>query len=396
VGDFANNRVQKFDSSGNFLLKFGSSGALSGQFAGPRQIVVDPADGHVFVVDAGHSRVEEFNSRGVYLSQLGTAGTASGQFSSPDGVALDPSTGALYVVSNQGAEHVARFGLPAAPVCAASSASTTGASAVAIQLSCTAASGFAPGYEIASPPGHGTVSALNPYTGSFAYAAQPGFAGTDTFTYHGVLDGTQSADRTVRITVSPPPPPVCHHVAVATTERHSVTIHLSCSKPGAAPLTYRVDVEAANGTLGTINQATGQVTYAPAAGFSGIDSFTYHASNSGGAATPQTVTIRVRPVVKLTSPAPGAHTTQRTLVFRGTGSVGEPDSDQVTVKIVAGKSIGGRLVEALHATLAPSGAWSITPSPALPAGTYTVRAQQSDTAGLVGFSPAHTFTVRRR
>jgi hypothetical protein len=45
--------------------------------------------------------------------------------------------------------------------------------------------------------------------------------------------------------------------------------------------------------------------------------------------------------------------------------------------------------------VAPNGAWSVSPAKALPDGTYTAEAKQSDVAGLVGASAAHTFTVHK-
>jgi VCBS repeat-containing protein len=59
---------------------------------------------------------------------------------------------------------------------------------------------------LASGPAHGTVT-LNA-DGSFAYVAQAGYAGADSFTYT-VSDGRDAASATVAITVeaAPPPPP---------------------------------------------------------------------------------------------------------------------------------------------------------------------------------------------
>jgi DNA-binding beta-propeller fold protein YncE len=60
VGDFGeNNRVQKFDSNGNFITKWGSSGSNDGQFLDPLGIAVD-STGNVYVVDSGHSRIQVF------------------------------------------------------------------------------------------------------------------------------------------------------------------------------------------------------------------------------------------------------------------------------------------------------------------------------------------------
>jgi sugar lactone lactonase YvrE len=87
VTDPGNNRVQKFDSQGNYESQFGSSGTGNGQFNGPTGIAID-ASGNVYVTDAGNARVEKFDANGNYLSQFGSYGTGNGQFHGPFSVVL--------------------------------------------------------------------------------------------------------------------------------------------------------------------------------------------------------------------------------------------------------------------------------------------------------------------
>ena len=58
---FINNRIQKFDSSGNFITKWGSNGSGDGQFNGPQGVAVD-GSGNVYVVDAYNHRIQKFTS----------------------------------------------------------------------------------------------------------------------------------------------------------------------------------------------------------------------------------------------------------------------------------------------------------------------------------------------
>ena len=53
---------QKFDSNGQFLTKWGSSGTGDGQFAHPVAIAVD-AQGNSYVADYGSDRVQLFQQR---------------------------------------------------------------------------------------------------------------------------------------------------------------------------------------------------------------------------------------------------------------------------------------------------------------------------------------------
>jgi DNA-binding beta-propeller fold protein YncE len=59
VVDGGNNRIQKFDSNGTFITKWGISGAGDGQFEQPTGIAIDSL-GNVYVVDRGNSRIQVF------------------------------------------------------------------------------------------------------------------------------------------------------------------------------------------------------------------------------------------------------------------------------------------------------------------------------------------------
>jgi DNA-binding beta-propeller fold protein YncE len=59
VADTNNNRIQKFDPDGKFLLKFGSGGYRAGEFSGPSGIAVD-SSGNVYVTDTYNHRVQKF------------------------------------------------------------------------------------------------------------------------------------------------------------------------------------------------------------------------------------------------------------------------------------------------------------------------------------------------
>ena len=119
VVDGSNNRVEVFDSSGNYLSQFGTSGAGNGQFSFPFGVAIDPSSGDLYVTDTGNCRVEEFTPTGQYLSQFGSCGTGNGQFEYPNDVALSPTTGDIYVTDrvnnnvqlfNSSFQYVSTFG----------------------------------------------------------------------------------------------------------------------------------------------------------------------------------------------------------------------------------------------------------------------------------------------
>lgn len=88
------NRVQKFDSSLNYLLKFGTSGSGDAQFSLPKAIEVD--DSKIYVADTSNNRVQIFNSTGTFSFKFGTGGSGDVQFDSPEGITSDLS-GDIYV-----------------------------------------------------------------------------------------------------------------------------------------------------------------------------------------------------------------------------------------------------------------------------------------------------------
>jgi len=76
VADRLNHRIQVFDSSGNNPFAFGSSGVGPGQFGagvGPFGVAYDTVRNNVIVTDPANNRIQIFDSQGNYLSEILTA-----------------------------------------------------------------------------------------------------------------------------------------------------------------------------------------------------------------------------------------------------------------------------------------------------------------------------------
>ena len=91
-----NQRIQKFDSNGNFLLKFGVYGSGDGEFSTPSDLST-AINGFVYVVDSNNHRVEKFDSDGNYLSQFGTNGSGDGEFAGPSSIFIDKASSTIYI-----------------------------------------------------------------------------------------------------------------------------------------------------------------------------------------------------------------------------------------------------------------------------------------------------------
>jgi sugar lactone lactonase YvrE len=66
IADTGNNRIQKFDSSGRFILEFGALGSSSGELNGPTDAVENSLS--IYVVDSMNERVLEYDLEGNFLS----------------------------------------------------------------------------------------------------------------------------------------------------------------------------------------------------------------------------------------------------------------------------------------------------------------------------------------
>ena len=153
-------------------------------------------------------------------------------------------------------------------------------------------------------PSHGSLNLGN--DGGFTYKPDAGFVGTDVFTYH--PSDTLLLGTTVTITVSDVAP-----VAVADAYATSAGTELRIDPPGVLAndkdadgdgLTAALVSDVSHGSLEL--RTTGEVRYTPAAGFSGIDGFTYRAWDGAAWSLPAAVTITVAGPTPRPTPRPSA------------------------------------------------------------------------------------------
>jgi DNA-binding beta-propeller fold protein YncE len=102
VNDLGNSHIQKFDTNGKFIMKFGSTGTGDGQFSQMEHIALDKFD-NIYVNDpqsgpsgSGNPRVQKFDSNGHFITKWGSYGSGDGQFVDPEHLAID-SDGFVYV-----------------------------------------------------------------------------------------------------------------------------------------------------------------------------------------------------------------------------------------------------------------------------------------------------------
>ena len=216
---------------------------------------------------------------------------------------------------------------------------------------------------LVSNPAHGGVELAA--DGSFTYLPQPGFHGTDSFSYQ-ASDGTTSLTTvvaTIEVAEGPNRPPAAADDEVTTAEDTPV----SADAPGLLANDGDDDGDALTAVLlsdpahGALQLAPdGSFTYVPEAGFHGADAFVYRANDGELDSAPATVNITVTPVddvpiatsdqamgtedVPIHVPAPG--------VLANDGDV---DGDALTAAVVSGPAHG-------HVDLATDGSFTYTPN----------------------------------
>ncbi|NLS27358.1 hypothetical protein S2M10_23530 [Sphingomonas sp. S2M10] len=176
---------------------------------------------------------------------------------------------------------------PAAPTVAnVSNVPVPYGAATAIDLS-TSITGAHTSIAVSTAPTHGTTSVTGDVV---TYTPAAGYYGADSFTYTATGPGGTSAPATVNLTVATPAPPTVANVSdVAAAYGAATAIDLSNATTGT-----HSSIAVANAPAhGTASVAGDVITYTPAAGYYGADSFTYTATGPGGTSAPGTVTVTV-------------------------------------------------------------------------------------------------------
>jgi len=275
---------------------------------------------------------------------------------------IDAETGVIAFSPAAGASGVATFGYTAtvdgavsqvatvtvaiAPTLAPITRTTENATPIALDLTAGAV-GSDLFYQVADGgPEHGELSG-SVVSGAFSYTPEAGFSGVDAFSVRAVDgDGTASAAAQVRITVLPAALPSAPDVSLPTDAGEDLVFTLP-APDGTGPFTYELVPGGFPEEAGelTIDPETGEVTFSPAPGVSGVIEAEYRVVDDAGNASPaQTITLTVRP----SAPAGGAEAdrgdggiTVPAPVVNGTGpfsfALDElPDPDVATVEIDPG------------------------------------------------------------
>ncbi|MEZ5926738.1 MAG: tandem-95 repeat protein [Hyphomicrobiaceae bacterium] len=216
-----------------------------------------------------------------------------------------------------------------------------------------------------SQAAHGTVT--NNGDGTFTYAPDADFNGSDSFTYT-IKDVTGRAPVTVTVSIVVNPlndaPAAAPTSAVSGAEDTAIAGAILASDVDGDTLTYSVPTSGtgapSRGTV-SINAATGEYVYTPGADFHGTDTFTVTVSDGNGGSVEQVVTVTVNPVNDApTTAATGTASGNEDTVITGTVTGSDIDGDTLTYSVV--NSGAGAPASGTVSINASTGLYSYTPN----------------------------------
>lgn len=161
-------------------------------------------------------------------------------------------------------------------------------------LSATDPDGNSLTYNIISNGAQGTVTITNIATGAYTYVPKVNAIGNDTFTFKANDGKVNSNLATVTVTINPlNDPPVASNGNLTTTEGVPVAGTLSAVDPDSTLLTYFVVNNGVKGVVNITNSTTGAYSYTPNSNISGIDSFTFKATDGVTASNTATIVVTI-------------------------------------------------------------------------------------------------------
>jgi len=109
VSEYRGGRISVLDRNGNWLSYIGSKGLGEGQLVGPQNLAVDE-DGYLYVVDYGNRRISKFDPEGTFIISFGLKNAGFPGLVSPTGIvaingkifAADNAAKAIYMFDPNG------------------------------------------------------------------------------------------------------------------------------------------------------------------------------------------------------------------------------------------------------------------------------------------------------
>ncbi len=220
-----------------------------------------------------------------------------------------------------------------APVAEAQSVSTDAGVTLSIALVANDVEGDSLSYAVANVPSNGALTGAAP---DLIYTPNANFSGADSFTFTAADgNGGLSPAATVSITVADTnDAPVALAQSLTTAMDVPLSVTLAGTDADGDDLSFTVDTLPSNGTVTGLPPT---VTYAPMAGFTGVDSFTFTANDGMEDSAEATITVTVQ--ASNAAVFCGDPLTDR-LVDQGTFIWQDCNDSTWYLRVLAGQSVG--------------------------------------------------------
>ncbi|MEO7732722.1 MAG: Ig-like domain-containing protein [Kofleriaceae bacterium] len=255
-----------------------------------------------------------------------------------------------------------------APVATGTSATTDEDTAVTVTLAGTDIDGDTLDVVIDGAPAHGALTGLarqSSTTFTATYTPALDYNGDDSFTFHVRDASVSSSVATLTIHITPTnDAPIASAGSTSLDEDGSGVTAMSGTDAEGQALIFAIVTGPAHGTLGAISvlgASLAQVTYTPAANYSGPDSYTFTVSDGSATSAPATHTITVNPVndapVASAATVTTSEDTPVTIAFAGT------DIDSATLNLTLDSAPAHGTLTGLARTSGTTFTALYTPSP---------------------------------
>ena len=244
VADTGNHRIQKFNTSGTFLVKVGSKGSAPGLFNVPSGVMTE--DNDVVVADTANHRIQRFDAQGNLIATFDGSDTIAGSMNAP--VALSAAPGARTLVLERGGCRVQVLVRDnVAPVTTVSGVPATPVREATLTFSAV------------DPDGSG-IAATYIREGGVARLAAPLVLNTEgihTVSYWSVdVIGNIESEETTQVTIDRTPPVGAFQVAGGSAATSATSVAVSSAVGGASQMRFAVDAAPTTGGWGDYASVT--------------------------------------------------------------------------------------------------------------------------------------------
>ncbi len=186
------------------------------------------------------------------------------------------------------------------------------------------------------------IAAINdPATGAFTYTPAANVSGIDTFTFKANDGIADSNTATVTVTVTAiNDAPTAYPDSVTTAEDTALGITLMATDVESPTVIFALVGGPTKGTAVLTNAGSGSVTYTPGANATGIDSFTFQATDGSLTSNLATVTVTITLVNDLPAAQSGVLVTTEGVAANGAMAATDVDGDGVMFSILTPPTLG--------------------------------------------------------